>query len=87
MTALEKMEFRRTEEILERGTEESGFTIIMYFSNLVSLIVGMLIYYGLLIILGIVVLVQLYDYHYDYDGFLRAYIYQNHHEFKTPEEV
>ena len=57
MTALEKMEFRRTEEILERGTEESGFTIIMYFSNLVSLIVGMLIYYGLLIILGIVVLV------------------------------
>lgn len=84
MTALEKVEIRRTEQILEKGTDESGFTVAMYFSNLVSLIVGMIVYYGLIIILAIVVMVQIYDYHYDYEGFLQAYIHQSHHEFKTP---
>ena len=57
MAALEKVEIRRTEQILESATDESGYTVAMYFSNLVSLIVGMLVYYGLLIILAIVVLV------------------------------
>ena len=48
---------RRTKAVLEEMTEESSYTIIAYFTNIIFLVLTMLIYYGLLIILIIAILI------------------------------
>ena len=60
----------------------------MYFTNIVSFILVLLIYYGLLIILFIAFAIHLYDYKYNYDDFLAFWNSKPHsHEFKTAEEA
>ena len=49
---------------------ESGFTVAMYFANILSLVLTMLLYYGLMIILGIAMLIAIYDYNYNYDDYV-----------------
>lgn len=49
---------------------ESGFTVAMYFSNILSLVLTMLLYYGLMIILMIAILIAVYDYNYNYDDYV-----------------
>ena len=48
---------RRTKAVLDECTDESSYTIITYFANIVFLVLLMLLYYGLLIILIIAVLI------------------------------
>ena len=48
---------------------ESGFTVAMYFINILSLVLTMLIYYGLLIILGIALCIALYDYNFNFEDY------------------
>ena len=65
---------RRTKAVLEEMTEETSYTIIAYFTNIIFLVLTMLIYYGLLIILIIALLIQLYDYHYNHEIFMDIYM-------------
>ena len=67
---MEKMETRRTQQIIEHQMRESGFTVAMYFANILSLVLTMLLYYGLIIILGIAMLIAVYDYNYNYDDYV-----------------
>ena len=45
-------------------------TITWYFINLVSFILVLLLYYGLIIVLGITMCIHFYDYVYNYEEFL-----------------
>jgi hypothetical protein len=68
--ALQKMETRRTQQILESQMVERGFTVAMYFCNILSLVITMLLYYGLMIIMSITFMIALYDYNYNYDDYM-----------------
>jgi len=60
-----------SKEILESEFDpESTFTVALYFVNLLSFILTMLIYYGLIIVMGIAMLIHLYDYIYNYEEFV-----------------
>jgi len=48
---------RRTKAVLDECTEETSYTIITYFANIIFLVLLMLLYYGLLIILIIAVMI------------------------------
>jgi len=45
----------------------------MYFANITSLVLTMLVYYGLVIILLLAIGIQVYDYHYNYEFFVQYY--------------
>lgn len=49
---------------------ESNKTITLYFINLISFILVMLVYYGLVIILLITMGIHVYDYNYNYEEWL-----------------
>ena len=48
---------RRLKNVLEYVTDETTFTIFMYFGNIISLVIVMLFYYGLVIILVVAILI------------------------------
>ena len=51
------MEARKTAQIIEEFFIESNGTVFLYFANLISLILIMLVYYGLVVILLIAVMI------------------------------
>ena len=77
---------RRTKAVLDECTEETSYTIIAYFANIIFLVLLMLLYYGLLIILIIAVMIQLYDYHYNHEIFMDIYL-NKQNEFRSQEEI
>lgn len=50
--------------------KESGRTVAMYFFNILSLVLTMLVYYGLMIIMGIALIIAAYDYNFNYDDYV-----------------
>ena len=68
----ESLEYKKTAVLLEH-VDESTQTVMMYFINLVSLIIVMLLYYGLVIIIFITLLIHLYDYNYNYEQWAEDY--------------
>jgi hypothetical protein len=85
----EQIELKTTSDILKEANDpESGRTVIMYFSNIVSFILALLVYYGLLIILFIAFAIHLYDYNYNYEDFVAYWNTKPHsHEFKSAAEA
>lgn len=76
---------KNTSDILKEASDpESGKTVAFYFGNIISFILVLLIYYGLLIILFIAFCIHLWDYNYNYDDFLEYWNAKPHsHEFKS----
>lgn len=86
------MEARKTAQIIDEYFIESNQTVFLYFANLISLILIMLVYYGLVVILLIAIMIQFYDYNYNHEEFVKhAYptIGQDmiHNEFRSQEEI
>lgn len=80
------LDYRRTKSIIDECTQESVYTISAYFTNIISFVLVMLLYYGLVIILIIALLIQLYDWNYNHEIFMDAYVKKTH-EFRTQEEI
>ena len=78
----EDLYHRRTKAVLDECTVETGYTVIMYFTNIISLVLLMLLYYGLIIILIIAIMIQVYDYHYNHEIFMELYLTKTH-EFRS----
>lgn len=78
-------------EILDRDDvdPESNKTIFLYFGNLLTFVLVMLIYYGLVILFMISTVIHLYDYTYNYDEFKINFGIQDpgleFHEFKSSD--
>ena len=80
------------EDILSSDYDpESNVTIALYFLNLLSFILVMLVYYGLVIILVITMLIHIYDYNYNYEEWASMFAVKdpslNTHEFLSGDEA
>lgn len=76
---------------MKKDTRESKETVICYIINIVSLILVMLVYYGLVVILAIGLLIYWYDVTYnsndDAFGENSPFNLKFNSEFKTDEEI
>jgi len=81
------MEARKTAQIIDEYFIESNQTVFLYFANLISLILIMLVYYGLVVILLIAIMIQLYDYNYNHEEFVKHAYPAMGNEFRSQEEI
>ena len=82
---------QRISEILKKDTRESKETVICYIINIISLILVMLVYYGLVVIILIGLLIYWYDMSYNQqdEAFGENSPFSSNYmaEFKTEEEI
>ena len=83
---------KTVEDILSSDYDpESNLTIGLYFLNLLSFILVMLVYYGLVIILMITMCIHLYDYNYNYEEWASMFKVSdpslNTHEFQSADQL